>query len=405
MALGQSAHPAIEARARAARAFPLLRVGFRPFFLLAGFWAIAAIGLWIPSFLGMVTLPSAFAPMTWHLHEAIYGFAVAAVAGFLLTAVPNWTGRLPIAGPGLAALALLWIAGRIFCLFSAWIGWQAAMLIDLSFLCLFFLVITREVIAGKNWRNIPPCIAIAVLALGNAAVHLEERVEWIDHGLGGRIGLAVLLLLITLIGGRIIPSFTRNWLAKRQEKSFPVPFNGFDRLVALTGLLALALWVVRPEGLVTGALLLLAGLLNILRLMRWRGMATLAEPLLAVLHLGYLWLGVGLLLLGLELLFAEPLLRGALHALAAGAVGTMILAVMTRATLGHSGQTLSAGTGTTIIYLLISAAALGRVLAPALPRVEVSLLTLSMLAWILAFGLFLALYAPLCFRGRGSASP
>src|SRR5699024_9556285 len=115
MAVNQSAHPAVHARARAARSIPLLQAGFRPFFLLAGIWAAVAVGLWIPAYIGAFTLPSAFAPMTWHLHEAIYGFAVAAVAGFLLTAVPNWTGRLPIGGARLGGLALLWIAGRLFC--------------------------------------------------------------------------------------------------------------------------------------------------------------------------------------------------------------------------------------------------------------------------------------------------
>src|SRR5690625_4400453 len=311
MALGQTAHPAAGFRRRTT-ALPIFQAGFRPFFLLAALWAAAAIGLWVPAYLGIVALPSAFAPMTWHLHEAIYGFGVAAVAGFLLTAVPTWTGRPPIAGTPLALLVLVWIAGRVFCFFSAWTGWQLAMIVDLAFLGIFFLLISREVIAARNWRNIPPCIAIAVLALGNAAVHLEERLQWIDYGLGGRIGLAVLLLLMTLIGGRIIPAFTRNWLARQQREPLPVPFNSLDRVVVLASLAALGLWIFHPDGQITGFLLVLAGLLNILRLARWRGTATLSEPLLAILHVGYLWLGVGLLLLGLELLLAEPLLRGGL---------------------------------------------------------------------------------------------
>jgi len=403
MALGQTAHPAAGFRRRTT-ALPIFQAGFRPFFLLAALWAAAAIGLWVPAYLGIVALPSAFAPMTWHLHEAIYGFGVAAVAGFLLTAVPTWTGRPPIAGTPLALLVLVWIAGRVFCFFSAWTGWQLAMIVDLAFLGIFFLLISREVIAARNWRNIPPCIAIAVLALGNAAVHLEERLQWIDYGLGGRIGLAVLLLLMTLIGGRIIPAFTRNWLARQQREPLPVPFNSLDRVVVLASLAALGLWIFHPDGQITGFLLVLAGLLNILRLARWRGTATLSEPLLAILHVGYLWLGVGLLLLGLELLLAEPLLRGGLHALAAGAVGTMILAVMTRASLGHSGRPLTAGIGTTIVYLLVTVAALARVAAPALPTLETGLLSFSTLAWIGAFGLFVGLYAPLCLSARRSDS-
>lgn len=406
--MSETATPAARARAEAARSPPLLQAGFRPFFLLAGLWAMVAVGLWVPAYLGHFVLPSAFDPLTWHLHEAIYGFGLAAVAGFLLTAVPNWTGRLPIAGPRLAALALLWVAGRAACLVSAWIGWLPAMLIDLAFPLLLFAMIGREVLAGRNWKNLPPCLAVAVLALGNAAVHLQDRAEWIPYGFGGRLGLAVLLLLIALIGGRIVPSFTRNWLAKRGEKRVPAPFGAFDRAALLAAVAALLAWTAQPHATAAGGLLLLAGLLQLIRLARWRGLATLAEPLLAVLHLGYLWLAAGLLLLGLEILTGSPLLRGALHALAAGAAGTMILAVMTRATLGHSGRALTAGAGTTAAYLLLTAAVLARVLAPAFPAGELTLLAASALAWIAAFGLFLLLYAPILAgpdRTPGKADP
>ena len=403
MIISGSAHPSVQTRAQAARALPLLQAGFRPFFLLSGVWAAVAVGLWIPAYIGALSFPSAFSPMTWHLHEAIYGFAVAAVAGFLLTAVPNWTGRPAIKGTRLAILALLWIAGRLACFLSGWTGWQLAMIVDLAFLSVFFVMIGREVIAGKNWRNLPPAMAIAILAVGNAAVHLEGRLEWIPYGLGGRLGLAVLLLLITLIGGRIIPAFTRNWLAKQQREPLPILFNGFDRIVILASLVALLTWTALPEMQLSGVLLAAAGVLNLVRLTRWRGLATLSEPLLAILHLGYLWLGFGLLLLGLELMLAEPLLRGALHALATGAAGTMILAVMTRASLGHSDLPLTAGRGTCICYLLLTAAVVARVVAPAMPAVEITLLSFSALAWIAAFGLFVALYSPLYLRSRSAS--
>lgn len=395
MAMSETVKPAVRARAEAARALPLLQAGFRPFFLLAGLWAMAAVGLWIPAYLGLLALPSAFDPLTWHLHEAIYGFGLAAVAGFLLTAVPNWTGRLPIAGRPLALLALFWIAGRAACLLSGWSGWLPAMLIDLAFPLLLFLMIGREVLAGRNWKNLPPCLAVALLAAGSAAVHLEGRLDAIPYGLGGRLGLAVLLVLIALIGGRILPSFTRNWLAKRGAERLPAPFGRFDRLALLAAVVALLAWTVQPHDRLSGGLLLLAGLLQLLRLARWRGLATLAEPLLAILHLGYLWLAVGLLLLGLEILTGAPALRGAIHALAAGAAGTMTLAVMTRASLGHSGRALTAGTGTTLAYLLVTAAVAARVAAPVFPAAELTLLAGSALAWIAGFGLFLLLYGPI----------
>jgi uncharacterized protein involved in response to NO len=403
VATAQTARPARPLQEREALSLPLLEAGFRPFFLLSGIWAAVAVGLWIPAYIGLLAFPSALAPMTWHLHEAIYGFGVAAVAGFLLTAVPTWTGRVPIAGRPLAGLALLWLAGRFFCFFSGFTGWQVAMVVDVAFLAVFFAVIAREILAGRNWRNLPPAIAVAILALGNAAVYLEGRWDWIPSGLGGRIGLAMLLLLITLIGGRIIPAFTRNWLAKQQRGPLPIPFNSFDRVVLLASVAGLLAWTAYPDALLTGALLLLAGILNLSRLARWRGFATFAEPLLTILHLGYFWLGFGLLLLGLELILSEPSLRGALHALAAGAAGTMILAVMTRASLGHSGRPLTAGQGTCVCYLLLTAAVVMRVVSPAVPAIEISLLSFSALAWIAAFGLFVTLYSPLFFRRHASS--
>lgn len=400
MAVGAKAKPAVEARARAARSLPLLQAGFRPFFLLAGIWAAVAVGLWIPAYLGHMTLPTAFDPMTWHLHEAIYGFGAAAVAGFLLTAVPNWTGRLPIAGAPLAGLVGLWAAGRVFCLLSGWSGWLLAMLVDLAFLSVLFVMILREVVAGKNWRNLPPALAVLALALGNAAVHLQDHVTWLPYGFGGRLGLAVLLMLIALIGGRIIPSFTRNWLAKRKAATLPTPFGPWDRAALLVLLVALLNWTVLPQAPYVGVLLALAGVVHFLRLARWCGLATLAEPLVTVLHLGYFWLALGLLLLGAEILTGIPALRGGMHALAAGAAGTMILAVMTRASLGHSGRELKADAGTSLCYLLVTIAAAMRVIAPALPGLEITLLAASALAWIGGFGLFVALYAPMLLRRK-----
>ncbi|MDF2095071.1 NnrS family protein [Aquibaculum arenosum] len=398
MAVGAKAQPAVEARARAARSLPLLQAGFRPFFLLSGLWAAVAVGLWIPAYLGHMTLPTAFDPMTWHLHEAIYGFGAAAVAGFLLTAVPNWTGRLPIAGARLAGLVGLWVAGRVFCLLSGWSGWLLAMAVDLAFLSVLFVMILREVMAGKNWRNLPPAVAVLVLALGNAAVHLQDHVAWLPYGFGGRLGLAVLLMLIALIGGRIVPSFTRNWLAKRKADALPTPFGRLDRVALIAALIALLGWVLFPHATAVGALLALAGALHFLRLARWRGLATLAEPLLTILHVGYFWFALGLLLLGVEILTGIAALRGGMHALAAGAAGTMILAVMTRASLGHSGRDLTADAGTSLCYLLVTVAAAMRVIAPALPGIEITLLAASALAWIGGFGLFVALYAPLLLR-------
>jgi uncharacterized protein involved in response to NO len=378
----------------------ILQQGFRPFFQLAALWAIVSVGLWLTALGGLIQIPSAFDPLAWHGHEAIYGFAVAAVAGFMLTAIPNWTGRLPFAGWPLAGLVALWLAGRAACLASAWLGARTAMVVDLSFLVVFAVVVAREIVAGRNWRNLVMVAAIIVLLVGNAAAHAEVVFAWPLDGFGRRLGLAVLLSLITLIGGRVVPSFTRNWLVKSDPMRLPAPFGPLDRATLLATVAALATWAVLPYSPLSGVLLLIAGGLNTIRLSRWRGTAAWKEPLVGVLHIGYAWLALGLLLLGTQTLTAHPLLAGALHALSAGTVGTMVLAIMTRASLGHTGRALAAGMGTVLMYLLVSLGAAARVAAPLTGTAEPVAYAVAGILWTGGFALFLILYGPMLWRAR-----
>src|SRR5579875_1617216 len=201
----------------------LLSAGFRPFFLAASLWAAVAIPLWLAAYAAGLAVPTALAPVVWHVHEMVFGFAAAAVAGFLLTAIPNWTGRLPLQGGPLAALAAL---------------------ADLSFPAAFLGVVAREIIAGRNWRNLPMLAALSLLLIGNLLVHLEALGLADTAAVGNRIGLATLWMLISLVGGRIIPSFTRNWLTKmRPGIAPPAPEGRFDRAVLIVTGLALALWL------------------------------------------------------------------------------------------------------------------------------------------------------------------
>lgn len=378
----------------------ILQQGFHPFFQLAALWAIVSVGLWLAALGGLVGIPSAFDPLAWHAHEAVYGFAVAAVAGFMLTAIPNWTGRLPFAGWPLAGLVALWLAGRAACLASAWLGAGTAMIVDLSFLVTFAAVVAREIVAGRNWRNLVMVAAIVVLAVGNAAAHAEVVFAWPLGGFGRRLGLAVLLSLIALVGGRVVPSFTRNWLVKNDPARLPAPFGPLDRAVLLATVAALVTWAALPHSSSSGVLLLIAGGLNAVRLCRWRGTAAWKEPLLGVLHIGYAWLALGFLLLGARTLTAHPLLAGALHALSAGAIGTMVLAIMTRASLGHTGRALTAGLGTVLAYLLVSLGAAARVIAPLAGTVEPAVYAVAGILWIGGFALFLILYGPMLWRSR-----
>ncbi len=371
----------------------LFSAGFRPFFLLSALWAAVAVPLWLALFAGRIQVPSALAPIVWHVHEMIFGFGGATVAGFLLTAIPNWTGRMPIQGRPLAILVLLWLAGRIAVLLSAKIGANAATVFDLAFPLVFFTVVAREILAGRNWRNLPMLVALALLFSGNLLVHLEVLGLASTAAVGNRLGVATLLMLISFVGGRIIPSFTGNWLAKqRPDIARPAAFDGLDRVALAMTALALVFWVAAPDGPVALWAELAAGITLTARLLRWRGIFAGREPLLWILHLGYGWLALGFLLLALNGFVPVLPQTTALHALTAGAIGTMTLAVMTRTSLGHTGRPLTAGPRTTMIYVLVTLAAVLRLLAPLGGSQYVLVLSLAGAAWSGAFGLFARFY-------------
>ncbi len=381
----------------------LLTYGFRPFFLGAGVWATIAMALWVPMLNGLVALPTAFDPVSWHAHEFLYGYLAAVVAGFLLTAVPNWTGRLPIVGWPLGGLVALWLAGRIAVALSAGLPPLAAALIDLSMPVALAAVIAREIVTGKNWRNLIVLGILVAMTLGNAVFHWEAaRGDYAAQGYGLRLGLAAGIMMIAVVGGRIVPSFTRNWLVRRGDGRLPVaPMQRFDKGALLVLLAALALWVAAPQTVATGLALLLAGVLHLARLARWAGDRTRTEPLVWVLHVGYAFLPLGALGIALEALVPGTLgIAAAQHLWMVGAIGLMTLAVMTRATLGHTGQALTAGAGTVGIYLALVAAVLTRFTAGLWPAEAEWLHSLSAFAWLAAFGGFAALYGPLLLRAR-----
>ncbi len=391
----QGAWMSTAATRRAYRGPALFSFGFRPFYLLGALWSALVVPLWLWSYLaggpGMLT-------RDWHVHEMLFGFLAAIVAGFLTTAVPNWTGRMPIIGAPLAQLVGLWLAGRVAMLFQASLGAAAVGVVDSLFLLVFASVLWREVLAGRNWRNLPVCGLVTALAVGNIAFHLHG-VSWAS-GLGERLALGVATLLIALIGGRITPSFTRNWLKAQGLAAQPAVFGLVDRAaLALTGLAALA-WVAFPDALASGVLLALAGLSNLVRLARWRGWATRAEPLVWILHLGYGWLALALLLLGASVLDPAIPRTAGVHALTAGAIGVMTLAVMTRSSRGHTGRQLHADAATTAIYLAINAAALARIAAPFTGAGQQGLLMTSAVLWVLAFAGFVIAYGPMLIGPR-----
>jgi uncharacterized protein involved in response to NO len=375
----------------------LFAYGFRPFFLAAGLWAAFGILLWLPQYFGLLTVPTAFGPLDWHIHEMLYGYVAAAVAGFLLTAIPNWTGRLPVSGWPLAALAALWLVGRVAILCSAEIGGIAAAAIDVSFLVTLGAVAAREIVAGKNWRNLRVLIVLGVLALGNVVFHAEVLTNGAaDYGI--RIAIGAVILLISLVGGRIVPSFTNNWLARNKPGRRPVPFSRYDMATMGLSALALLLWGAAPAHVVTGGALFAAGVLQAVRLARWAGDRTLADRLVLVLHVGYAFVPLGFLLVGVSAFTAVVPPSAGIHAWTAGAIGLMTLAVMTRATLGHTGQALQAGPATQAIYACVLIGALLRVCAAV--HGSMVLLEAGGTLWIAGFVGFTLVYAPLLARRK-----
>lgn len=379
----------------------LLSFGFRPFFLLAGLWAAAAMAIWVLALSGHILLPTAFDPVSWHAHEFLFGYGAAVISGFLLTAVPNWTGRLPVVGWPLAGLVALWIAGRVAVAISALLPAGLVVAADLAQGVVLALVLGREIVAGRNWRNLPVLGLWALFLAANAAFHWQAAQGAAFDGGALRAGIAGVVMLIALIGGRIVPSFTRNWLAQRRAARLPAAVGRFDRAVlGLTGV-ALAGFVLWPDSRGVAALCALAGGGTLLRLARWQGHRTLAEPLVWVLHLAYAFVGLGFFSVAAAVAGLWPL-SGALHPWLAGAVGLMTLAVMTRASLGHTGRPLHAGPGIAACYLALLVSVLARFAAAFLPGVDWPL-HLAAGAWIVAFLGFSVIYAPILMRPRVAA--
>ncbi|SHN08612.1 NnrS family protein [Roseibium suaedae] len=367
--------------------------GFRPFFLAGALAMAAPVLIWLPFYFGDLTLPTAFAPRDWHVHTLLFGGVPAIIAGFALTAVANWTGRPAVSGAELLALLLLWCAGRVAVSISALIGAPLAAAIDLMFLISLSAVFAREVVAARNYRNLRVVGIVALLALANLGFHAEAYSAGVaDYSL--RAGLSLVLLLILVIGGRIIPAFTRNWLAARKAVKLPAPFGKGDAVIMGVSALALAAWTILPLHLGTAALLLLAGAGNVWRLARWRGFATRQEPLLFILHIAYGILCAGFLAVACSILnpgHADP--AAALHLWTAGSVGLMTLAVMTRASRGHSGQPLTASRMDLVLFGLILVGTFARAAAPYLGEAMRPLLDVAGLAWAGGYLVFAAGYA------------
>ncbi len=361
--------------------------GFRPFFLFASLFAIVSIALWLADLLGYSTLNTELAPVDWHKHEMMFGYTSAVIAGFLFTAVPNWTGRFPVVGWPLIAIFTLWLAGRVAMLLGDGVPYGAIAAVDAAFLPVLGGVIAREIIAGKNWRNLKVMAPVMVLGAANIWFHIDM----INGGLGDapiRLGFTAILVLLMLIGGRVIPSFTRNWLARREPGKMPKPFGRYDNIVVAGSAVGLVLWTFVESSPALGVLFAALGVAHIIRLARWAGLRVLSNPLLLVLHIFYAFVPVGFFVLAAGMWWDNPAVNtGALHVFGIGATGGLTLSVMIRASLGHTGRTLATDRLLNVVMIAVVVSVTLRVIGAVWPQFDWAI-TGSALAWIVAFGLF-----------------
>lgn len=374
---------------------PILKQGFRPFFLAACLWAIVVVLGWISVFISPVRPNFGLPMLVWHQHELLFGYAGAVIAGFLLTASANWASRPALSGGPLLVLFSLWMAARLALLLPLGaVPVPFLAVLALAFPVLLITLVTRELVLGDARKNLIVVGIVGLYALADGVFFLELYLGKIPV-IGIRSGIGALLLLLMLIGGRVVPAFTRNWMKKRGATNLPAEFSRFDSVTVAVSAITLLAWIALPSSVALAVMMIVAGLLNAVRLGRWQSHRTLTEPLVWVMHIAYAFIPAGFLLNGLSIL--QPSLAPgaiAIHVWTIGAVNLMCLAVMTRASLGHMGQPLKADRLIVSIYALSLLCIVARV-AASYGLVYQYMLTASALAWCAAHAVFVVRY------GRG----
>jgi len=370
--------------------------GFRPFFLGAALFASVAVPLWILLLAEVGHSNFLYPARDWHVHEMVFGFLPAVITGFMLTAIPNWTDRPPIRGYELMLLFALWLAGRVL-IAIPWFTPLVSAIVDGGFLVAVAGLVWREIITSKSWDRAPMGVLVSLLAGANILFHVLS-LSGAETDRPERMALAMVMMLLALIGGHLIPNFTSELLANSGKVERPASFSRYDGLsIALVGFAVLS-WIVQPFSMVTGWLFALAGLANLGRLVRWYGWAIWREPLVLILHFGYGWFALSLLILGGSILGIGLPKEDAVHAFTSGAVGAMTLAVMTRASLGHTGRPRHAGPLTVLIYMLVNLGAVLRVFGPMTDLPAIVVLAVAAGSWSGAYLLFALVYGPFILR-------
>lgn len=377
---------------------PFWSLGFRPFFLLAAVAAGLLLPMWGFYFAGDLGVPTRLAPAIWHGHEMLYGFTAAVIGGFLLTAVPNWTGIPAVRGGRLVALAALWIAGRLAVFFGALLPAWLVAAVDVAFFPALILAILPALVASNNRRNFGFPVVLLVFALANLAIH-AAAMGYFPAGaeIGIKVAVDLVTLLMIVIGGRVIPGFTANALGTPPRRA-----NWTDKAALYAAIAVLLLELLPQARLVQGVAAVAAAAMVALRMRGWQSLRTARHPILWVLHLGYAWIAVGFAFKAFALLTEMLRWQDALHGLTAGAIGTLTLGMMSRVALGHTGRPLRVRPSITAAYVLITLATVIRLCTPfaaALHPVQ-ALTHVAGALWAAAFVIFFIVYAPILLAPR-----
>ncbi|NQZ22143.1 MAG: NnrS family protein [Colwellia sp.] len=386
---------------------PLFRLGFRPFFLGGAVFSLISITLWLLMYQGTISLSPYGGGYWWHIHEMIFGFGSAIIAGFLLTAVQNWTGIPSVKGKPLAALFFLWLAGRLFMLMPELLGTFVSSLIDLSFLLAVTYVLAKPILAKKQYQNLFFVPLLVMFTLANAEMHLASFYpQSVAVSYSGYAGILLVLFLISVMAGRVVPMFTAN--GTQTTKATPAPL--LDKLANGSLLLTMLMLLLHPFiGFVPmffGALLIFAGIFQLIRWLRWRPWITLGVPLLWSIHFALKFIWFGLILLGFSYIIDEIPSNHIWHLLTVGGMGGIILAMISRVSLGHSGLPLTPPKLMSLAFAFITIAALIRSFGPWLmPEKTLLFIDISGFCWLVAFGLFTFYYAPILLKAREDGRP
>lgn len=377
--------------------YPIFALGFRAFFALAGLFALILITIWSSIFQGVLVTDNYYPTTYWHAHEMLLGYSVAVIAGFLLTAVKNWTGVQTVQGSKLFGLCLLWVYGRIVPFYSELIPDTLIALIDFSFLPTLAYFIAQPIVKSGNLRNLFFIVLILLMAIGNACIHADV-LGYYDNsaGLGLDIVVGIIIMMILVIAGRVFPFFTERGLKGVMAIRNPV----LDGLAIASSAVIFILLILDITGIILTIVAVVAVIANILRVSGWYEPRIWYVPLLWVLYMGYAWIIVGFVFVGLGSLEIIPIYI-ATHAFTVGGIGVLTLGMMARVSLGHTGRAMKASNTIALAFALINLAALFRVLLPALlPDWYGSFLVISVYCWLAAFSLFVVVYTPILSSAR-----